>query len=152
VTVQSVRKEFEERGLGIEIRQLDAGTETVERAARALGVEPARIAKTLAFRLKERVILVLARGDARVDNRKFKDCFGVKAKMLSPEELLAATGHPVGGVCPFGLREPLEIHLDRNLLGFETVFPAAGSGNSCFEIAPRELARLTLARWVDVCQ
>jgi prolyl-tRNA editing enzyme YbaK/EbsC (Cys-tRNA(Pro) deacylase) len=105
MSVESVKAYFEENGLNYEIREMDQGTETVEAAARALGVEPARIAKTLALKIKSRYILVVTKGDARIDNRKFKLRFQVKARMMTSDEVLETTGHPVGGVCPFGLKK-----------------------------------------------
>ena len=140
MTVESVRAYFRENGLGYEIHAFGESTETVELAAQALGVEPELIAKTLAFKVRDRGVLVVTRGDARIDNRKFKDQFGVKAKMISPEEVLDKTGHPVGGVCPFAIKEDMEI------------YPAAGSKNSCVEITPEELCRITGAQWADVCK
>lgn len=152
MSVESVRAYLAENGLDCKVREFDASTETVELAARALGVGPALIAKTLVFKVKGRGILVLAKGDARIDNRKFKDQFHVKAKMMSAEEVQEATGHPVGGVCPFGLKQKMEIFLDESLKQFEKVYPAAGSRNSCIEITPQELLKITGAQWVDVCK
>lgn len=152
MTVESVRAYFRENGLGYEIHAFGESTETVELAAQALGVEPGLIAKTLAFKVRDRGVLVVTRGDARIDNRKFKDQFGVKATMISPEEVLDKTGHPVGGVCLFAIKEDMEIYLDESLMRFEKVYPAAGSKNSCIEITPEELCRITGAQWVDVCK
>ena len=115
-------------------------------------MEPALIAKTLAFKLKDRPVLIVTQGDARIDNRKFKQQFLVKAKMMSAEEVLERTGHPVGGVCPFGLKEPVDIYLDESLRAFEKVYPAAGSKNTCIEITPEALSTITGAKWVDVCK
>jgi Cys-tRNA(Pro) deacylase len=150
--VENVRAYFREQGLVYEIHEFNESTETVELAAQALGVEPALIAKTLALKVKEKGVLVVTRGDARIDNRKFKDQFGVKAKMMSPEEVLEKTGHPVGGVCPFAVKDEMEIYLDASIRQFDKVYPAAGSKNSCIEIEPEELYRITSAQWVDVCQ
>jgi Cys-tRNA(Pro) deacylase len=152
MSVETVRAFFAENGLDYEIRELDATTETVEKAAQALGVEPALIAKTLAFKLKDRDILIVTKGDAKTDNRKFKNRFRVKAKMMPFDEVPEKTGHPVGGVCPFGLKDEMDIYLDVSLKKFERVFPAAGSRNSCIEITPDELCRITGAEWVDVCK
>ena len=152
MSVDSVRAYFEEKGLAFEIREFDASTETVQLAAQALGVAPELIAKTLAYKLKDHGILVVTKGDARIDNKKFKHQFGVKAKMMSPEEVLEATGHQVGGVCPFGLKQEIDIYLDTSLKDFEKVYPAAGSRNSCIEITPDEFCRITGAQWVDVCK
>lgn len=129
-----------------------ASTATVAEAAATLGVEPGRIAKTLALRVGERVLLLVARGDARLDNAKCKAALGSRPRMLDAEETLALTGHAVGGVCPFGLATPLPVVCDRSLLAFATVFPAAGSRTSSVELAPRRLAALTGAEWVDICR
>ena len=150
--VDEVRVYFEQRGLRRPIREMETTTATVATAAQALGVEPALIAKTLAFKLKDRPILVVTRGDAKIDNKKFKQQFGVKAKMMSPEEVLEATGHQVGGVCPFGLKQEMDIYLDTSLKDFEKVYPAAGSRNSSIEITPDEFCRITGAQWVDICR
>jgi len=152
MSVESVRAFFEENGLTYEIREFDTTTENVERAAQALGVKPALIAKSLAFKTKDRGILVVMKGDARIDNRKFKEQFHVKAKMMPADEVLETTGHPVGGVCPFGLRKEMDVYIDESIRQFEKVYPAAGSQSSCVEIAPGELSRITGARWVDVCK
>lgn len=152
MSLQSVRAFFQARNLNIPIIELDVSTATVALAAEAHGVEPGRIAKTLAFRLSDdRVILVVARGDARIDNKKFKEAFG-KGKMLSPEDVAEMTGHPVGGVCPFGLAQPLPVYLDRTLQDFDEVLPAAGSTNTAVRISPLQLASVTKGEWVDVCQ
>lgn len=137
-----------------EIRIIDQGgsTATVAEAAEALGVEPARIAKTLALRVGEQVLLVVARGDARLDNAKTKAAFGGRPRMLDADETLARTGHAVGGVCPFGLAEPLPVYCDVSLRVFDTVFPAAGSRTSSVEVAPDRLAELVAQDWVDVCK
>jgi prolyl-tRNA editing enzyme YbaK/EbsC (Cys-tRNA(Pro) deacylase) len=127
-------------------------TATVAEAAEVLGVEPGRIAKTLAFRVGDVPMLLLARGDARLDNAKCKAELGGRPRMLAPEETLALTGHAVGGVCPFGLATPLPIVADRSLLAYATVFPAAGSLTSSVELVPQRLAELVSARWVDICK
>ena len=136
-----------------DIRIIDQGrsTATVAEAAEALGVEPARIAKTLALRVGERVLLLVARGDARLDNAKTKAAFGGRPRMLDPDETLARTGHAVGGVCPFGLAEPLPVYCDVSLRAFDTIFPAAGSRTSSVEVAPARLAELVAGEWVDLC-
>ncbi len=127
-------------------------TATVAEAAEVLGVEPGRIAKTLAFRVGEANLLLLARGDARLDNAKCKAEFGGRPRMLDPEATLTLTGHAVGGVCPFGLANPVEIVADRSLLAYPTVFPAAGSRTSSVEVEPQRLAELVDARWVEICK
>lgn len=128
-----------------------ASTATVADAAAALGVAPARIAKTLSLRAGATAMLIVTRGDARLDNRKFKAEFGARPRMLGPEETLALTGHAPGGVCPFGLANPLPVYCDVSLKPFASVFPAAGSRTSSVEIAPERLAELVAAPWVDVC-
>lgn len=151
MSLQSVRDFFLSHDIQLPIIETGVSTATVALAAEAHGVEPGRIAKTLAFRVAEgRVILLVASGVARIDNRKFKDTFG-KGKMLPPEEVAEATGHPVGGVCPFGLAQPLAIYLDKSLNNFDEVLPAAGSVNSAIRITPALLASVTLGEWVDVC-
>jgi Cys-tRNA(Pro) deacylase len=152
MSVESVRTYFRNHGLEHDILEFAESTETVELAAQALGVEPHLIAKTLAFNLKDADALVVIKGDARIDNRKFRNRFGVRAKMMSPGEILEKTGHPVGGVCPFALKKELQIYLDESLRPFDKVYPAAGSKNSCIGIAPEELCRITGAQWVDVCK
>ncbi len=152
MSVAAVRKFFEDKKLNFEIIEMEESTATVELAAQALGVAPALIAKTMAFRLKEENILIVAQGDARVDNRKYKDYFKEKAKMLKPDEVFEVTGHPVGGVCPFGLKNPLNIYLDISLKKFEYVYPAAGSRNSAVKMTPAELQEITEGKWIDVCK
>ena len=149
MAVEDVRKFFEENGYDYEIIEKEVSTATVELAAQAIGVEPELIAKTMAFRLNEKDVLVVSKGDAKIDNRKFKDAFKTKAKMM---KVLEATGHPVGGVCPFALKTPMEIYLDVSLKQFEYVYPAAGSTNSAVKMTPDELKEVTKADWVDVCK
>ena len=143
------------RALGIEDRVLefDVSSATVELAAKAVGVEGARIAKTLSFKTPEGCMLILAAGDARIDNHKFKERFHMKAKMLTADEVLEMVGHPVGGVCPFGCNEGVPVYLDESLRRFETVFPAVGSANSAIELNLDELYTYSKAlAWVDVCK
>ena len=152
MTVASVRAFFAAHQVDMPIIELQENTATVALAAQAHGVEPGRIAKTLAFRLADgKVFLLVARGDARIDNAKFKAAFG-KGKMLALDEVEALTGHPVGGVCPFGLATPLPVYLDRSLQAFDEVLPAAGSVNSALRISPQHMAALTQGQWVDACQ
>lgn len=127
-------------------------TATVAEAAEVLGVEPGRIAKTLAFRIGETPMLLIARGEARLDNQKCKAELGGRPRMLDADTTLELTGHAVGGVCPFGLATPLPILADRSLLAYASVFPAAGTRTSSVELEPERLARLVGARWVDVCK
>jgi prolyl-tRNA editing enzyme YbaK/EbsC (Cys-tRNA(Pro) deacylase) len=152
MSLHSVRAFLARHAPDLEILETEARTATVAEAAAAHGVEPGQIAKTLSLRVGERVVLVVARGDARLDNRKFKAAFGAKPRMLDAEEVAALTGHPVGGVCPFGLAQPLPVYCDISLRGFEAVWPAAGSVNSALRIAPDRMAALAGAEWVDVCQ
>jgi prolyl-tRNA editing enzyme YbaK/EbsC (Cys-tRNA(Pro) deacylase) len=131
---------------------VEDSTATVETAARALGVEPGRIAKTLAVRAGEHLFLLCTRGDARLDNRKSKDEFGARPRMLGPEETLAITGHPVGGVCPFGLLNDVPVYIDVSLKAFDIVYPAGGSLNTSVEIPTDRLFKLVGSRWVDLCR
>ena len=151
MTVETVRAFLAEYAPDIEIIELDKLTATVGMAAREHGVKPAQIAKTLSLRVKDRTMLVVAAGDARLDNRKIKDVLGGKPRMLTADEVLLLTGHPVGGVCPFGLATPLPVYCDISLKEFDEVVPAAGSTNSALRIAPKRLADLAGAEWVDVC-
>ena len=152
MSIASVRAFFRAHQIDMPIVELESITSTVALAAQAHGVEPGRIAKTLAFKLADgKVFLLVARGDARIDNAKFKAAFG-KGKMLALEEVEALTGHPVGGVCPFGLATPLAVYLDRSLLAFDEVLPAAGSVNSALRISPQFMAELTQGQWIDACQ
>jgi len=151
MTIASVRAFFQAHQIDMPIVELQTITSTVALAAQAHGVEPGRIAKTLVFKLSDgKVFLLVARGDARIDNGKFKAAFG-KGKMLALEEVEALTGHPVGGVCPFGLATLLPVYLDRSLQAFDEVLPAAGSVNSALRISPTLMAELTQGQWVDAC-
>ena len=135
------------------MQEFPVSSATVELAALALGVEGARIAKTLSFKKDDSCILILAAGDARIDNRKFKDKFHMKAKMPSPDEVLELVGHPVGGVCPFGINDGIDVFLDESLKRFTTVFPAVGSENSAIELNLDELFKYSNAiEWIDVCK
>jgi prolyl-tRNA editing enzyme YbaK/EbsC (Cys-tRNA(Pro) deacylase) len=152
MSLDSVRAYFEQHAPDIAIIETPESSATVALAAAAHGVEPARIAKTLSLRIGERVVLVVARGDARLDNRKVKAALGAKPRMLDAEEVVALTGHPVGGVCPFGLATPLQVYCDVSLKAFDEVVPAAGSTQSAVRISPERMAALTGAQWIDVCQ
>ncbi|WP_017937426.1 YbaK/EbsC family protein [Zestomonas thermotolerans] len=152
MSLESVRAFLAAKAPDIEIIELETSTATVALAAEAHGVEPGRIAKTLSLRVGERTLLVVARGDARLDNRKLKETFGAKAKMLDAESVEALTGHPVGGVCPFGLATPLPVFCDVSLRAFDEVIPAAGARHSAVRLSPQRLAELVDAEWVDVCQ
>jgi prolyl-tRNA editing enzyme YbaK/EbsC (Cys-tRNA(Pro) deacylase) len=152
MSLDSVRAFLAAKAPDIRIIEMETSTATVAQAAAAHGVEPARIAKTLSLCVRDRAFLVVTRGDARLDNRKVKAAFGGKASMLGPEEVQALTGHPVGGVCPFGLATPLPVYCDISLKAFDEVVPAAGAIHSAMRIAPLRLAELAAAEWVDVCQ
>lgn len=151
MSLESVRAFLSENAPDISIIDQGASTATVSEAALALGVEPGQIAKTLSIRIKDDVILIVARGDARLDNRKTKDTFGGRPRMLGAEEVEALTGHPVGGVCPFGLATPLPVYCDVSLKDFAEVYPAAGSRTASVRLTPARLATLVEARWVDIC-
>jgi prolyl-tRNA editing enzyme YbaK/EbsC (Cys-tRNA(Pro) deacylase) len=131
--------------------EVEESTATVDTAAKALGVEPGRIAKTLAIRAGDHLFLLCTRGDSRLDNRKCKDEFGARPRMLGPEETLEVTGHPVGGVCPFGLEQPLPVYLDVSLKAFDVVYPAGGSLTTSVEVTTERLFDLVAERWVDLC-
>ena len=152
MTTESVLAFLKEHAPDIALIDQGASTATVAEAAVALGVEPGRIAKTLSIRIGEQAMLVVARGDARLDNGKCKAAFGGRPRMLDGETAEALTGHPVGGVCPFGLATPMPIWCDMSLRDFPTVFPAAGSRTASVEIAPDRLAALVGAGWTDVCR
>ena len=153
MSIEKVKAYFAEYGMEERILEFPVSSATVELAAQALNCEPKRIAKTLSFRVGEQAILVVAAGDARVDNAKYKNRFGVKAKMLSHEEAAEMIGHAVGGVCPFAVKEGVAVYLDESLKRFPTVFPAAGSSNSAIELTIAELETYSrFTDWVDVCK
>ena len=153
MSIETGRAYFRALGMEDRVREFTVSSATVELAALALGVEGARIAKTLSFKTPEGCMLILAAGDARIDNHKFKDKFHMKAKMLSAEEVPALVGHPVGGVCPFGCKEGVPVYLDESLKRFTTVFPAVGSPSSAIELDLDELFRYSRAlEWIDVCK
>lgn len=155
MAIEKVREYLKQYGRDGEIREFEKSSATVELAARAVGVEPARIAKTLSFCGKEEgsCVLVVTAGDRKVDNSKFKHFFGMKAKMPKGEEVEALTGHAPGGVCPFANPSGAAVYLDESLKRFTTVFPAAGSGNSAIELSCQELFELSRAKeWIDVCK
>lgn len=153
MSIERVREYF--RGLGMEDRVMEFATSsaTVELAAQTVGVIPARIAKTLSFKKGDGAFLVVTAGDAKVDNKGFKAEFGLKAKMLTPEEAVELVGHAVGGVCPFAVNDGVEVYLDDSMKRFDTVFPACGSSNSAIELTCDELYQLSGAlKWVNVCK
>ena len=148
----AVRAWLAEHAPDLRLIEVEESTATVDEAARALGVEPSRIAKTLAVRAGELLFLLVTQGDARLDNRKCKDALGARPRMLSAEETLEVTGHPVGGVCPFGLKTPLPVYVDVSLKPFELVYPAGGTLQSSVEVTPQRLFDLVGQRWVDLCR
>ena len=153
MSIERVKDYFRTLGMEKRVWEFETSSATVELAAETLGVRPARIAKTLSFALGEGCVLVVAAGDARVDNRKFKDQFGTKAKMLAYDEVERLTGSEVGGVCPFALPKPTPVYLDVSLKRFATVFPACGSNNSAIELTCEELYRVSNAvAWINVCK
>lgn len=154
MSIENARAYLKSAGLEDRIREFDVSSATVELAALALGVEGKRIAKSLSFKVGDGAILVIAAGDAKVDNQKYKAEFGTKAKMLSPDEVTALIGHAIGGVCPFGIKENVVTYLDESLKRFATVFPAAGSASSAIEFTPEELEKYAqgFRKWVDVCK
>lgn len=152
MSLGSVRAWLAENAPDLKLIEVDQSTATVETAAHALGVVPGRIAKTLAVRAGEHSFLLVTRGDARLDNRKCRDALGARPRMLGAEETLEVTGHPVGGVCPFGLKSPLPVYLDVTLKALELVYPAGGSLNTSVEVSPQRLFDLVAERWVDLCR
>jgi prolyl-tRNA editing enzyme YbaK/EbsC (Cys-tRNA(Pro) deacylase) len=152
MSLESVRAFFADKAPDIAVIESPDSSATVTLAAAAYGVEPGRIAKTLSLRIGERVVLIVASGTSRMDNRKLKARFGGKPKMLGIDEVAEITGHEVGGVCPFGLKAPLPVYCDLSLKAFDEVVPAAGSTHSAVRIAPSRMAELVDAEWIDVCQ
>lgn len=152
MSVEDVKRYFTSRGLKDPVFELEESGATVDEAAKVIGVEPASIAKTLAFRLKDKDVIIVTRGDAKIDNRKYKDYFKEKARMLGHDEVESITGHPVGGLCPFGLKSDLNVYIDVSIKDFEYVYPAAGSWFAALKITPGEIAGLTGAEWIDVCK
>ncbi|MEH7121338.1 YbaK/EbsC family protein [Neobacillus vireti] len=154
MSFESVKKHFEQWNREQDVMEFETSSATVDQAAETIGISPARIAKTLSFRGSEKnAILIVAAGDAKIDNKKFRHFFGFKARMLLPEEVLEQTGHAIGGVCPFGLKNDLAVYLDVSMRRFETVFPACGSSNSAIELTKEELFEYSGAKeWVDICK
>lgn len=153
MSIEAVKDYFRTLGRENDIQELALSSATVELAAEALHVEPARIAKTLSFVDGDGCLLVVAAGDAKIDNQKFKAAFGFKAKMLSPDDALRLTGHAVGGVCPFALPDNVKVYIDISLKRFDTVYPACGSSNSAIALTCDELFQYAKAdQWVDVCK
>lgn len=153
MAIEKVKEYFKAWNIENRILEFNVSSATVELAAEALHCEPKRIAKTLSFKVEEQGILIVAAGDAKVDNAKYKGTFGTKAKMLTPDEVESVVGHAIGGVCPFGIHEGIEVYLDESLKRFETVFPACGSSNSAIELTIGELEEYSgYKKWVDVCK
>ena len=153
MSIDKVKEYFRTFGMEDQILEFDVSSATVELAAQAVGCEPARICKSLSFKIDERTVLILAAGDAKVDNKKYKAYFSSKAKMLSPEQVTELIGHAVGGVCPFAVKDGVTVYLDESLKRFETVFPACGSSNSAIELTIPELEKYSgYDSWVDVCK
>ena len=151
--IDKVREYFKTKGIEDRIQEFAVSSATVALAAQALGCEENRIAKTLSFHVQDKIVLVVAAGDARIDNPKYKAFFGTKAKMLAFEEAEELIGHAVGGVCPFAVNEGVEVYLDESLKRFETVFPACGSSNSAIELTLKELEKYSgFIAWIDVCK
>ncbi len=153
MSLERARAYLQQFGIENRMQELPVSSATVALAASALGCKPQRIAKTLSFLVNEAAILIVAAGDVKIDNSKYKKQFGTKAKMLSPEQVTELIGHAVGGVCPFGVNEGVKVYLDESLKRFETVFPACGSGNSAIEMTIPELEKYSgFLSWVDVCK
>ena len=155
MAIEKVREYFKTLGIDDKIQEFEVSSATVDLAAKAVGVEGARICKTLSFKKGEDgCVLIQTAGDTKIDNRKFKDTFGFKAKMLSPDEVLEYTGHAIGGVCAFAIEHPnVEVYCDESMIRFETVFPACGSSNSAIEFTCEELYKYSNAKqWIDVCK
>lgn len=152
MSLESVRQFFREHAPDISVIVTEASSATVPLAAEAHGVEPDQIAKTICLRIGEDVVLVVTAGTKRLDNRKFKDRFGVKPRMLDADAVVEATSHPVGGVCPFGLPSPLKVYCDLSLKAFDEVVPAGGATNAAVRIAPERMLSLVAGEWADLCQ
>lgn len=153
MSIQTVREYFKQFGMENRILEFDVSSATVELAAKALGTEEARIAKSLSFDVEGRTVIIVTAGDMKIDNHKYKELFHKKAAMLRGEEVFARTGHPIGGVCPFALANDTEVYLDVSMKRFETIFPACGSGNSAIELTMDELEKYSKSRaWIDVCK
>ncbi len=153
MAIEKVKEYFAQYGMEDRVLEFPVSSATVELAAQALGCEPCRIAKTLSFLVGDRAVLIVAAGDAKIDNPKYKAQFGAKAKMLTPDQVVELIGHAVGGVCPFAVNDGVAVYLDVSLKRFDTVFPACGSSNSAIELTIPELERYSgSTAWVDVCK
>lgn len=153
MSIENVKLFFKQYGMESQIQEFSVSSATVALAAEALHCEPCRIAKTLSFKVNNNPVLVVAAGDTKIDNAKYKAQFGTKAKMLSPEEVSELVGHSVGGVCPFAVKDDVTVYLDQSLKRFQTVFPACGSSNSAIELTIEELETYSgFSEWIDVCK
>ncbi|WP_312699796.1 YbaK/EbsC family protein [Sedimentibacter sp.] len=153
MSIEKVREYMKQFGRDGDILEMDESTATVELAAKALGTEEARIAKSLSFYKGDDAMVIVVAGDAKIDNKKFKEYFGFKARMLAPEDTVKFTGHAIGGVCPFALSENITVYLDDSMKRFETMFPACGSSNSAIELTLDELEKVSNSKqWIDVCK
>lgn len=152
MSIEKAKEYFKNFNMESKVLEFDVSSATVELAAIAVGCEPQRIAKTLSFKIGDKSILIVTAGDAKIENSKYKAKFSTKAKMLSREELLETVGHDIGGVCPFGINDGVDVYLDESLKRFTTVFPACGSSNSAIELTIDELEKYSNSKeWVDVC-
>ncbi|WP_339234164.1 YbaK/EbsC family protein [Paenibacillus sp. FSL R5-0517] len=153
MAIEKVKDFFKQYGMNSQIIEFEVSSATVDLAASALGCEPERIAKTLSFMVNGQAVLVVAAGDAKVDNKKFKEYFKTKAKMLSPDETMDMVGHAIGGVCPFAIKNDVSVYLDISLKRFETIYPACGSSNSAIELTIKQLEKYSsYSEWIDVCK
>lgn len=153
MAIEKVKYFFKQYGMDSQIKEFEVSSATVDLAASALGCEPERIAKTLSFMVNGQAALVVAAGDAKVDNKKFKEYFKTKAKMLSPDEAIDRVGHAIGGVCPFAIKNDVSVYLDISLKRFETIYPACGSSNSAIELTIKQLEQYSsYSEWIDVCK
>ncbi|MCP1427245.1 MULTISPECIES: YbaK/EbsC family protein [Paenibacillus] len=153
MAIEKVKDFFKQYGMDSEIIEFEVSSATVDLAATALGCEPERIAKTLSFMVNGQAVLVVAAGDAKVDNKKFKEYFKTKAKMLSPDEAMDMVGHAIGGVCPFAIKNDVSVYLDISLKRFDTIYPACGSSNSAIELTIEQLEKYSsYSEWIDVCK
>ncbi len=153
MALEKAKAYLEERGYGDRVMVFDVSSATVELAAKAVGTEPEKIAKSMTFKVNEKPVMIVCAGDGKVNNQKFKDTFHVKAKMLSFDEVHDLIGHDVGGVCPFGINDGVEVYLDESLKRFEYVYPACGSDNSAVKLSVPELEEVSgYLRWVDICK
>lgn len=153
MAIEKVKDFFKQYGMDSQIKEFEVSSATVDLAASALGCEPERIAKTLSFMVNGQAALVVAAGDAKVDNKKFKEYFKTKAKMLSPDEAIDRVGHAIGGVCPFAIKNDVSVYLDISLKRFETIYPACGSSNSAIELTIKQLEQYSsYSEWIDACK